>query len=301
MRPELLELTLGGSTYVLRAYSTFYALAFVFAPLVAAWAAARRGMGWRRPLAVYAGALACGVVGGRLLDLFVASAWYADDPSRVWRVGFSGFSLYGGLVLATLAAIALARAFRLPVWRLADSAVAGLVTGLVLMRVGCFLNGCCFGGITDVWWGVVFQPGTPAWLHQLSTGAGGIMGTLLGTVKPVHPTQLYEMAGTLVCGAVAWWLARRTASAEGADVTSADRLPARPRPPRRLPDGIPFLAFALGFTVVRFGNNLLRARVNTITAPVWFYPAFYLALAAVLAALIWWRLRTRPAEEGTES
>ena len=290
MRPELLSFTLGGSAYVLRAYSTFYTLAFVLSPLVAAWAASRRSMGWRRPLAVYVGALACGVVGGRLLDLFVAGAWYADDPSRIWSASFAGFSLYGGLVLATLAAIALARALRLPVWRLADSAVAGLVVGLVLMRVGCFLNGCCFGEIADVPWGVVFQPGTAAWTHQLATGAGGVLGTLLGNVKPVHPTQLYEMAGTLICGAVAWWLARRTAPAEGA---------ARPRPARPLPDGIPFLAFALGFTAVRFGNNLLRARVNTITAPVWFYPAFYLALGAVLAALIWWRLRMRRAEEGT--
>lgn len=288
MRPDLLSFSLGGSEYMLRAYSTFYTLAFVLSPLVAAWVAARRGLGWRRPLAVYAGALALGVVGGRLLDLFVAGGWYADDPSRAWRLGFSGFSLYGGLVLATLAAITLARALRLPVWRLADSAVAGLVVGLVLMRVGCFLNGCCFGEITDVPWGVVFAAGTPAWVHQLSTGAGGIMGTLLGTVKPVHPTQLYEMAGTLVCGVVAWLLVRRTAPAEGGAT--------RPRPARPLPDGVGFLTFALGFTAVRFGNNLLRARANTITAPAWFYPAFYLALAVVLAALIWWRLRARSAE-----
>jgi phosphatidylglycerol:prolipoprotein diacylglycerol transferase len=268
VRPDLVTFTLGTGEVTLRAYSTFYALAFVLSPLVAAWVAGRRGLPKWRSLAVCAGALAIGVVGGRLLDLFVAGGWYADDPSRVWRVSFSGFSLYGGLTLATLAAIALARAVRLPVWRLADSAVAGLVVGLVLMRVGCFLNGCCFGEITDVPWGVVFQPGTPAWAHQLATGAGGVLGTLLGTVKPVHPTQLYEMAGTLVCGAVAWVLARRKA-----------------------PDGVPFLAFALGFTLVRFGNNFLRARVNTITAPTWFYPVVYSALAAILVAMIVWRLR----------
>lgn len=289
MRPELLAFAIGDRTVVLRAYSTFYSLAFVLSPLVAAWAASRCGLPKWRALAVYGGALVTGVAGGRLLDLFVAGGWYADDPSRIWRLGFTGFSLYGGLVLATFTAIALARALKLPVWRLADSAVAGLVTGLVLMRVGCFLNGCCFGEITDAPWGVVFQPGTPAWAHQLVTGAGGVMGTLLGRVRPVHPTQLYEMAGTLLCGAVAWWLARKTAPA-------MDRA-GRSRVVRPLADGVPFLAFALGFTLVRLGNHFLRARVNTITAPVWFYPVSYGALSLVLATLLVWRF-CAPSAEG---
>ena len=150
MRAELIRLTLGGSEHVLRAYGTFYALAFVLSPLLAAWVASRRGLGGRRALIVYAGALASGILGARALDLFVAGGLYAEDPSRIWGLSFTGFSLYGGLVLATLAAIALARALRQPVWRLADSAVPGLVLGLVLMRVGCFLNGCCFGRITDL-------------------------------------------------------------------------------------------------------------------------------------------------------
>lgn len=273
MRAELIRLTLGGSEHVLRAYGTFYALAFVLSPLLAAWVASRRGPGGRRALMVYAGALASGILGARALDLFVAGGLYAEDPSRIWGLSFTGFSLYGGLVLATLAAIALARALRQPVWRLADSAVPGLVLGLVLMRVGCFLNGCCFGRITDLPWGVVYPAGSPAWTHQLTTGAGGVLGTLLGTVRPVHPTQLYEMAGALACGAAAWWLMRR-----------------------RAPDGVPFLAFALGFTLVRLGNHFLRAWTNTITAPPWFYPAFYVTLALVIAAVLGWRTRRAATE-----
>ncbi len=273
MRPELLSFTLGGHVMTLRAYSTFYTLAWVLAPLAAAWYAHRRGLPWRRALAVYAGALACGIVGARLLDLFVAWRLYAEDPSRIWSLGFTGFSLYGGLVLATLAGVALARVARTPVWRLADAAVPGLVLGQVLMRTGCFLNGCCFGEVTDVPWGVTFQPGTAAWSYQLTTGAGGLFGTLLGQVKPMHPTQLYEMAGALVCGAIALWLMRRRADGT------------------RAAAGVGFLAYALGFTLVRLGNNFLRARVNTITAPEWFYPVFYLTLAAVIAGLLVWRAR----------
>lgn len=263
MRQVLLEFTVGGISAELRAYSTFYALAWLMGPLVAAWVASRRGLGPGRALAVYVPALAAGIMGARVLDLFVAWGFYADDPSRIWGLSFRGFSLYGGLVVATAGAILLARSLRLPVWRLADCAVPGLVVGIVLMRTGCFLNGCCFGTITDVPWGVVFPSGSPAWAYQLSSGAGGVLGTLLGHVKPVHPTQLYEMAAALVLGAGSWWLTRR-----------------------HTPDGVPFLSFALGFTVFRAANGLLRQRLDIITAPVWFYPAFYLVLAVVLTALI---------------
>ncbi len=280
MNPELVTFALGGAEVTLRAYSTFYTLAFVLAPLAAMRAAGRHQLSRVQALAVFTLALIAGIVGARLLDLFVAWRLYADDPSRISAVSFTGFSLYGGLVLATITAIALARALRLPVWRLADAAVPGLVLGLVLMRIGCYLNGCCFGAITEVPWGVTFDPGTAAWSHQLATGAGGVLGTLLGNVRPVHPTQLYEMAGTLACGAVAWWLTRR-----------------------RAPDGVPFLAFALGFTLVRLGNHFLRARVNTITAPEWFYPVLYAGVIAVLAALIFWRARAsaRAASPGRPS
>ena len=301
MRQELLRLTLGESVCVLRAYSTFYTLAFVLSPLVAAWVASRRGLSGRRALTVYAGALASGIVGARALDLFVAWRLYAEDPSRIWGLSFTGFSLYGGLVLATAAGIALSHLVRQPVWPLADSAVPGLVLGLVLMRVGCFLNGCCFGEITTLPWGVTFPPGTPAWTHQLATGAGGVLGTLLGRVRPVHPTQLYEMAGTLVAGSLALALMRRRglrarslaewAAAGAVGATGVDST----APGVRVTDGVPFLAFALGFTLVRLGNHFLRAQTNTITAPEWFYPVFYVALAVVIASALVWRLRHGPA------
>ena len=293
MRPELLRFALGGHVYVLRAYSTFYTLAFASSPLLAAWVASRRGESRWRALTVYGGALICGIVGARALDLFVAWRLYAEDPSRIWGLSFTGFSLYGGLVLATAAAIALARALRIPVWRLADSAVPGLVLGLVLMRTGCYLNGCCFGEITDLPWGVTFPPGTPAWTHQLATGASGVLGTLLGRVRPMHPTQLYEMAGALAAGALALWLLRRTRTglaAGGAVRKTAGLSGASARRRRSVPDGTPFVAFALAFTLVRLGNHFLRARTNTITAPEWFYPAFYVTLALLILAVLAWRL-----------
>lgn len=269
MRPVLLEFALGGHEYTLGAYSTFYTLAWILAPLVGAWVASRRGLPGRRVWALYALALVSGIAGARVFDLFIAGQFYAEDPSRIWGLSFQGFSLYGGLIVATIVGIALAHVWRLPVWRLADSAVPALAAGVVLMRTGCYLRGCCSGVVTDVPWAVTFPMGSPAWAEQLRSGQTGIFG-FMGVVKPVHPTQLYEMVAALLLALLAIWLMAR-----------------------RAPDGVPFLTFALGFTLFRLGNGFLRVRQDVITAPEWFYPVFYSALAVVIAGLIALRVSRR--------
>lgn len=271
MRPILFRIPISGAEIAVGSYSTFYLLAWVIGPLVGAWFAARRGVGWQRVLLVYYGALAAGIAGARLLDLFVAGAFYADQPARAWALSFQGFSLYGGLVTACVAAIALARAVRLPVWRLADSSVPGIVTGIVLMRVGCLLRGCCYGEITTLPWGVTYPVGSMPWAQQVTQGAVGLLGSLTGAaaMRPVHPTQLYEVLGALLAGAFALWLMRRGVA-----------------------DGVAFLAFAGGFTAVRLANGFLRVRQDVITAPAWFYPVLYVAMIVVLGGLTAWRLAT---------
>jgi phosphatidylglycerol:prolipoprotein diacylglycerol transferase len=242
-----------------------WVVALALGTLVAWW----RGFPWWQVLVTFAVALALGIVGSRLLDLIVNWSYYAADHSRIYAAQFTGFSLYGGLILALLVGALLVRAWRLPLWRLADGAVPALAAGIVIMRVGCFLNGCCFGIPTTLPWGVIFPPGSPAWAQQLLQGKTGVLDLLTGTetVQPVHPTQLYELTAALVFGALAVWSMRR-----------------------RHPDGVPFLGFALGFTLFRFGSNFLRMQLPTFTLPGWFYPALYSVISLALMGLLVWRL-----------
>jgi phosphatidylglycerol:prolipoprotein diacylglycerol transferase len=274
VHPILATFSIGGAEVVLRAYGTFYTLAWVVAVTLATVIAWRRGFSWWRALVTFVGALVVGIVGARLLDVAVNWGYYAVDPSRIYGFAFRGFALYGGLILALVAGALLARAFRLSLWRLADGAVPALVAGIVLMRTGCFLNGCCFGTVTSLPWGVTYPVGSPAWAWEVATGKTGILG-FAGLVKPVHPTQLYEMIAAVVLGSFSVWLLRRR------DKSGA----------LRGPSGVPFLAFALGFTLFRLGNNFLRARLLTIATPVWFYPVLYAVICVGLAGLIVWRVR----------
>ena len=70
----------------------------------------------------------------------------------------------------------------------------GLLIGLALGRLGCFLNGCCFGSPCELPWAVRFPPDSPPWLDQLNRGllraAVDTTGQRLWSL-PIHPAQLY--------------------------------------------------------------------------------------------------------------
>jgi phosphatidylglycerol:prolipoprotein diacylglycerol transferase len=171
--------------------------------------------------------------------------------------------------------VALARLLRLPVWKLADCAVPALAVGIALMRTGCFLRGCCFGVASDLPWAVTFPTGSPAWAQQLLSGQTGILG-MAGGVHPVHPTQLYEVGAALLlaAGALLWqrW--------------------------RGLPDGVGFLAFAIGFTLFRAANGVLRVPLPDEGTPAWFYPALYVAVVLVAGVTLGVRLTQQGSSAG---
>ena len=289
MHPVLLTFHVGGSEVTLGAYATFYTLAWVVALVLGTVVAWRRGVTWWRALLFYLVTLVVGIAGARLLD--VATNWgaYAEDPGLVYSFAFHGFSLYGGLLLAAGAGALLARPFRVPLWRVADSAVPAMVAAIVLMRIGCFLRGCCFGEVTSLPWGVTFPNGSPAWSYQLSTGETGLLG-FAGLVRPVHPTQIYEMIAAAVFGALAVWLmlrGRRAPPAAGAERGGAPQAAARVR--RVVADGVPFLVFMLGFTLFRVAEYYLRPLPWTANEPVWFYPALYGVIVVGVAVALAWR------------
>ncbi len=77
-----------------------------------------------------------------------------------------GLVVYGSLLAAGAALIVFVYKHKLPGLALADLIAPGVVLGGAIGRIGCFLNGCCYGGISDVPWAVTFPPGTPAYHDQ---------------------------------------------------------------------------------------------------------------------------------------
>lgn len=117
---------------------------------------------------------------------------------KLWR---GGFAYYGGFIFAVAFSLYYTRKHRMGWWRTADLAAPAIALGLFFGRMGCFLNGCCFGKVTSSAAGVIFPRGGSAWRKQLDEHL--IAGA--DRALPVHPTQLYEAAGALALFALLWF------------------------------------------------------------------------------------------------
>jgi phosphatidylglycerol---prolipoprotein diacylglyceryl transferase len=155
-----------------------------------------------------------GIVGARLFyvieyheQFFAAGKPLARSLFDVVNIAAGGLVVFGSLPTAAIAAWRFARRRGIEILELADVIAPGLLVGLAIGRLGCFLNGCCYGGPCDLPWAVSFPAGTEvAAKFPLDPSAAGSPST------PVHPTQLYAAidAGLLALLAVAFTpLARR--------------------------------------------------------------------------------------------
>lgn len=139
-------------------------------------------------------ALACllgGIIGARLM--YVALDWsqFSSAPRTVFKVWEGGLSFHGGLAGGMLAGYILARMRKIRFANLADAAAPALSLAYAFARIGCFLNGCCFGGHCESFWGVRFAPGSEAAAWSLGLQAGQ-PNTAWG--QPLYPTQLLAAA-----------------------------------------------------------------------------------------------------------
>jgi phosphatidylglycerol---prolipoprotein diacylglyceryl transferase len=134
-----------------------------------------------------------GILGGR--TLYVISYWheqFAEHPfPEIFMVQHGGLVFYGGLIGGTLAAIIYLRWKKLQMWRMADVLAPSIALGYVFGRIGCLMNGCCYGRACSLPWAIQF----PA--DHATHG------------DPVHPTEIYDSLLNLVFYIFLAWLFRR--------------------------------------------------------------------------------------------
>ena len=135
-------------------YGVMLALAFVAA--IVHW----RVLGRRdRRDGTYAADLAFwimigGVVGARVAYVCANLDYFLARPVEILRVDQGGLIYYGGLVGGVLSVVLFAAFRRQNAADLFDFVATALPLGHALGRVGCFLNGCCYGLPAPPPWGV---------------------------------------------------------------------------------------------------------------------------------------------------
>jgi phosphatidylglycerol:prolipoprotein diacylglycerol transferase len=157
-----------------------------------------------------------GVLGARIAYVWENWAAYAGDPISILRFDQGGLIFYGGFVAAGIAIVVRARLCKERIVPLMDFVMTSVPLAHALGRIGCFLNGCCFGSCTTSPLGIAFPKGSAAWIAQY--GIGQISLTAEKSL-PVHPVQLYEAGYNIFIYVFLVWMFRRSRYAGSVSVT----------------------------------------------------------------------------------
>jgi len=165
--------------FVIHSYGLMVALAYIVAIAISLYFAKKEDI---HPETIFDLALwliVSGIIGARFF--YVIGQWdiYRANPIEILMIQNGGLVILGGFLFNLAAVYYFAKLKNINLLKLFDVIAPGAAIGIAIGRVGCFLNGCCFGLPTNMPWGINFP-----------------FGALAHSYYPhehIHPTQLYSV------------------------------------------------------------------------------------------------------------
>jgi len=143
-------------------------------------------------------ALVSGLVVSKLLHVIDKWDYYVQNPGQI--LDPAGLTIYGAIIGAALGIGIYSKVSKFPFGHVFDLLAPGIILAQAVGRVGCTLNGCCYGIATSLPWGVVYtHEKSIAYTDSLALPPG--MG--------LHPTHVYELIYDLIVFAVLFKLRGR--------------------------------------------------------------------------------------------
>jgi len=187
MHPVLFKI----GAFEMRAYGFALAVSFLLGIYLAVRRGRKRGIDPEKIMDLSVVIILASIIGAR----FMYVIFHLDEFAGHWtdtfnpfqsngQIGIAGLTMLGGVVLAVVCSLLYLRAKKQPILKIADTIIPLFFLGEAITRIGCYLNGCCYGIPCDCAVGVVFPPDSPA-------------GAMYQGI-PIHPTQLYSSAYALL-------------------------------------------------------------------------------------------------------
>lgn len=181
MHPVLLKL----GPVEIHAYGLMLAISFMLGIYWAMARASKRGIEKNDILDLSIVVVLCAIIGSRFFYVITHLKEFRGRWTDTFNplqssgeVGISGLSMLGGVVMVFIALVIYCRIKKISILRLCDTLAPTFALGIGLTRIGCFLNGCCFGRPGNLPWCMKFPLDSPA-------------GSVLQYTR-IHPTQLYS-------------------------------------------------------------------------------------------------------------
>lgn len=152
--------------------------------------------------------LLSGVVGGRVAYLgqywrtfFAKSQTLPEYLLASVNLTEGGLVLIGALVGGAVGFFLFCRIRKLPALLMVDVIMPGVFVGVGFGRIGCLLNGCCFGDSCDLPWAIQFPRGSVPFLDLVNRG---LLNPNAPFTMPLQPTQVYSSIDGFLLGTILW-------------------------------------------------------------------------------------------------
>ena len=178
--------------FPIHSYGFMLALSFLFGIWLSSWRAKKRGLNPEVIADVGFWVILSAIVGARLyyvilhFEEFSGNLVSIFNPFQEGMVGIGGLVMYGGFIGAIIAGVIYFKLKKVPFLPYADAVAPSIGFGIMLTRIGCFMNGCCMGAASKGPFSVSFPLSSPAGVYQHHIHATGL-----------YPSQLFESAGGL--------------------------------------------------------------------------------------------------------
>lgn len=129
-------------------YGLMLATAFIISSTLAAQEAKRQDI---NPEIIYNFSfilIVSGIIGARIFYVVENIGYYLRNPLEIIMLQKGGLAWFGGLILSGIACVWYLKRRKLPLYRMMDLVIPYVALGQAIGRIGCLLNGCCFGKIS---------------------------------------------------------------------------------------------------------------------------------------------------------
>ena len=202
--------------FPIRGYGLFLLLGILAAFALTLQLAKRRNISADTIVSLCIWAVVSGILGARLFyiieyrhEMLIFDAAGNLEPIgsffSVLNIAKGGLVVFGSIIGGALGSLVFMWRNKLPVLTTFDMMAPAMMIGISLGRIGCLMNGCCFGGVCDSAHGIVFPDRSPAHEHQIIHGEtfyDGLKfkeidenGTTRTAIAEVQPDSTAELVG----------------------------------------------------------------------------------------------------------
>lgn len=184
----------------IRGYGAMLLVAVAAAVALAIWRARRVGLDHELILTLAFWAFVPGIIGARAF--YVIEYWnqvQKETPlgtlMEIINLPDGGLVVYGSVIGGFVGLAGFIYKYKMPALATLDLVTPSFMLGMAIGRLGCLLNGCCFGHACDLPWAITFPPNSPPYQSQVRRGqmygfelsAGPNAEPVVERAEPVSP------------------------------------------------------------------------------------------------------------------